>query len=562
MKSTLLACLFGSALLAASALAQAPDIPRLERRGQAIQLIVDGKPFLARAAELHNSSATSRSYMAPLWAKLNQMNVNTTLAAVPWNVIERQEGKFDFTMVDNLVTDARTNNQRLVLLWFGSWKNGRSDYAPEWVKRDSDRFPRILTRTGHVEVLTPLNEASADADARAFAALMRHVREIDGRKHTVIMMQVENEVGLLGDSRDRSPLAKAAFAKPVPDALIARLQQNKDHLREPLRRGWENSNYRTAGSWADVFGAQADEAFMAWHYARYLDKVAGAGKKEYPLPMFVNTWIVQPEDKGPGDYPSGGPQAHSHDIWRAGAPNIDILAPDIYLPDFAGISAQYYHPDTGFFVPESASGNAGAANAFIAVGRYNAIGYSPFGMPQTRTGDAVDANETLGVAFGVLRDIAPIVLAQQSSGGIAAASLSANRPAEEIALGGYKLTIKRHAERRSGVVVPSGYALILATGPDEFLVAGSDIEITFASDKADNMVVGLADVEEGTFANRVWKPGRNLSGDEIMISYDQAAMAAQSQTGSGLIFAGQTPTLQKVRLYRFPHGIPFGQNER
>jgi hypothetical protein len=555
MKALLLGLLAATAL-SAPAFAQDANIPHLERRGQATQLIVDGKPYLARAAELHNSSATSRAYMAPLWGKLNAMNINTTLAAVPWNVIERQEGKFDFTMVDELIADARANNQRLAILWFGSWKNGRSDYAPEWVKRDTKRFPYVLTKTGNVEVMTPLSDSNATADAKAFAALMKHVRQIDGAQHTVIMIQVENEVGLLGDSRDRGPLAEAAWAKPVPQELISILQKNKDHLREPLRKAWDSSGDKTSGTWAEVFGTspQADEVFMAWNYSRYLNKVAAAGKAEYPLPMFVNTWIVQPEDKGPGDYPSGGPQAHSHDIWRAEAPNIDIFAPDIYLPDFNGISAQYYHKEAGFFIPESASGNNGAANAFIAIGRYNAVGYSPFGMPQTRNGDAADANDVFGQAYALLRDMAPVILDAQSKGTIAAVSLNAANPSEDIVLGGYKLQVKRLANRRSGATVDSGYAMILATGPDEFLVAGSSVQITFATDKPGNKVVGLADVEEGAYVNGVWTPGRNLSGDEIMLSYDQSGMAAQSQTGSGLKFSAGAPTLQKVRLYTFPHG--------
>ncbi len=370
------------------------------------------------------------------------------------------------------------------------------------------------------------------------------------------MIPVENEVGLLGDSRDRGPLAEAAYAKSVPPELIAILQKNKDSLREPLRKAWDSSGDKTSGTWAQVFGAtpQADEVFMAWNYSRYLNKVAGAGKKEYPLPMFVNTWIVQPEDKGPGDYPSGGPQAHSHDIWRAEAPNIDIFAPDIYLPDFNGISAQYYHKEAGFFIPESASGNNGAANAFMAIGRYNAVGYSPFGMPQTRMGDATDANDVFGQAYALLRDMAPLILDAQSKGTIAAVSLNAANPSEDVSLGGYKLQVKRLANRRSGTTVDSGYAMLIATGPDEFLVAGSNVQITFAEARSTNSVVGIANDEEGTYTDGAWKPGRNLSGDEIMLSYDQSGMAAQSQTGSGVKFPGQTPTLQKVRLYKFPHG--------
>ena len=335
------------------------------------------------------------------------------------------------------------------------------------------------------------------------------------------------------------------------------LQQRRSTLRAGLRALWQSTNFRTSGTWSEVFGASpaADEAFMAWHYARYLDRVAAAGKREYPLPMFVNTWIVQPQDKGPGDFPSGGPQAQSHDIWRIAAPDIDILAPDIYLPDFNGIASMYREPDTAFFIPELASGVNGAANAFLAIGRYNSIGYSPFGVPQTRPGDAADAADALGSAYGLLRDIAPLILEQQAKGGIAAVSLNAANPTEDITLDGYKLTARRLTDRRSQASADSGYAMVLATAPDEFLVAGSNIQILFATaEGGSSQVVGLGDVQEGNYVNGAWTPGRDLSGDEIMISYDMAANAAQSQTGTGLKFSGAIPTLQRVRLYRFPHG--------
>lgn len=554
MKPYLLPSLMAAlALTASPALAQSVgEIPRLEKRGEAIQLIVDGRPFLSRAGELRNSSATSREYMTPIWPQLAAMNINNVLAAVPWSVVERREGQFDFTMVDNLIDDARKNNQRLTLLWFGSWKNGLSHYAPEWVKKDAARFPRVLTRTGAVEVLTPISDASAEADAKAFAAFMRHVKVKDAGRRTVVMIQVENEVGLIGDSRDRSPAAEAAYNGPVPAELMSTLQQNRDTLHDSLRRVWATSGFRTTGSWAEVFGRtpQAEEVFMAWHYARYVDRVTAAGKREYSLPMFVNAWIVQPEDEVPGDYPAGGPQAHSLDIWRAGATHIDMFTPDIYLPDFNGVSAQYARKGQAFFVPESATGAAGAANAFLAIGRYNSIGYSPFGVPRGDDGPA----SPLAAAYGLLRDIAPVVLEHQATGSIAAVSLSAQNTVEDVVLGGYRIQVRRTSDRRSGTTVERGYAMIMNTGPDEFLIAGSDVAMTFATAQGENEVVGLGDVEEGAYVNGGWKPGRNLSGDEIMMSYDQSAMAAARQTGSGLKFAGVTPTLQKVRLYRFPHG--------
>jgi hypothetical protein len=472
-------------------------------------------------------------------------------------MVERREGQFDFTMVDHLIEDARRNDQRLTLLWFGSWKNGLSHYTPEWVKKDVARFPRILTKTGNVEVVTPLSAAAMDADARAFAAFMRHIKQVDGAQHTVIMIQVENEVGLIGDHRDRGPAAEAAFRGQVPAELMTALGKlDRATLRDALRTAWASSNFRASGTWAEVFGTtpQAEEIFMAYHYARYLDHVAAAGKREYDLPMFVNAWIVQPQDKAPGDYPSGGPQAHNHDIWKAVAKNIDIFTPDIYLPDFSGVASQYARKGQPFFVPESTSGAAGAANAFIAIGRYNSIGYSPFGAPRDEAGGP------FATAYGLLRDIAPVVLEAQTEGTIAAVSMSGQTTSEEVTLGGYRITATRGGGRGPGAgggggAAPApGYGLIINTGPDEFLMAGAGVTFTFAAASGETEVVGLANVEEGTYVDGVWKAGRNLSGDEIMISYDQSAMAAQRQTGSGVKFQGATPSLQKVRVYRFPHG--------
>ncbi len=105
--------------------------------------------------------------------------------------------------VDWLLADARANNLRLVLLWFGTWKNSISSYAPVWVKRDPARFPRISGEGGgagdHLRAFAP---RARDADARAFAALMAPPQGKSTRKHdAVIMVQVENEIGFTPRSR-------------------------------------------------------------------------------------------------------------------------------------------------------------------------------------------------------------------------------------------------------------------------------------------------------------------------------------------------------------------------
>ena len=277
--------------LALAAQIASPEIPHLRKQGTATQLIVDGQPFLVLAGELTNNSATSVEYMKPIWAKLVEAKLNTVLATVAWNQVEPQEGKFDFSVVDGIIRDARSHNLRLVLLWFASWKNGLSSYPPDWVKRDFERFPRAQIAGGQsIELLSPLGDANRDADARAFAALMRHVKAVDGQRHTVIMIQVQNEVGMHGDSRDRSPAANRAFAGPVPKELMDYLQMHKETLIPEFRQVWEAAGFKTSGTWEEVFGKSAvtDGIFMAWNYARYIGRVAEAGKAEYPIPMFVN----------------------------------------------------------------------------------------------------------------------------------------------------------------------------------------------------------------------------------------------------------------------------------
>ncbi|MEO7599290.1 MAG: DUF5597 domain-containing protein [Opitutus sp.] len=547
MKSLLTSCLLAGVASAAFA-GTAPKLPHLEPRGATRQLIVDGQPFLVLGGELHNSSSTSRTFMQPAWPRLAEMNLNTVLAAVPWDVVEPAEGKFDFTLVDQLIEDARAQKLRLVLLWFGSWKNGFSHYVPEWVKRDAVRFPRARIRAGTVEILSTFSEANVAADAKAFAALMRHVRQADDQAHTVVMVQVQNEVGLHGDTRDRHAAADTAFNQPVPRELIDFLTSHRETLLPEFRAVWQTSGFKTSGSWAEIFGRSpaADEAFMGWHYARYVDRVAAAGKAEYALPVFVNAWIVQLADEIPGDYPSGGPQGHMLDLWRAGAPHIDLLSPDIYRPTFTDICAEFTRSGNTLFVPESRGGAMGAANAFAAIGRFNAIGYSPFGIDA----EPEAGNSPIRFAYDVLRQLSPLILEHQAKGTISGVLLTTQHPSEKIALGGYLLRAAILPERRTNQTPERGSGLMLAIGPDEFLVAGSDLQVSFATETTDE-TVALATVEEGVFSNGQWVPGRRLNGDEIMLSYDVPALVAAHQTGTGLRFSGTKPTIQRVKLYRF-----------
>jgi hypothetical protein len=543
------AALFAVASGAAAQQSAATDsLPHLQKNGAVTQLIVDGKPYLVLGGELRNSSSSSVDYMQPIWPKLAAMHLNTVLTPVTWQQIEPEEGHFDFTVLDALLRDARSNNLRLILLWFGSWKNSSSTYTPVWVKKDPARFPLVQNSSGQsLEILSTFSESNRDADAHAFAALMHHIREVDSAQHTVLFIQVENEVGVLGDSRDHSPAANAAFNQPVPKELTAYLAAHKDTLLPEFRKVWEAAGAKTSGTWQEVFGpGAADEIFMAWNYARYIDHVVAAGKAELPLPMYVNTWIVQPEDKGPGDYPSGGAVAQMHDVWQAAAPHIDLLAPDVYLPNFPDILTSYSRNGNPVFVPESTAGPVGAANAFFAIGS-GSIGYSPFAI---ETQD--DPNAPIPQAYAMLSAMAPIILEHQASGTIAGVWLAKDRPSQDVTLGGYTLHFVLRATRDSTVVPDLGYALAIQTAPDEFVVAGDDVQVTFTPNTPGPPVVGLAKVEDGTFVDGQWKPDRWLNGDETQLRYDLSAAAAENLSGEGLFFPAGGPTIRRAQLYRYP----------
>src|ERR1041385_8717172 len=125
-----------------SLFSQNTSIPHLEKSGNTTQLIVQGKPFLILGGELHNSSTSTASYMQPIWELVKKKNLNTVVAPVYWELLEPQEGKFDFSLVDSMLAGVRKQNVHLVILWFGSWKNGYSMYVPGWVKNSSDKYQR------------------------------------------------------------------------------------------------------------------------------------------------------------------------------------------------------------------------------------------------------------------------------------------------------------------------------------------------------------------------------------------------------------------------------------
>ncbi len=524
------------------------QIPHLRQQGSATQLIVDGAPFLIRGGELGNSSATNPAYLQPFWKKFVELNMNTILVPAYWDLIEPAEGRFDFSTIDQIVGQAREHSMRLVLLWFGSWKNSMSCYAPGWVKRDSARFPRAADLNGvPQEILSPFSAASRDVDARAFTALLKHLRETDSTRHTVVMVQVENEVGMIPTARDHSEAANRAFAAPVPEELLRYLAAHQEQLSPELRAAWLGSGGKRAGSWRQVFGegAASEEIFMGWHFARYVDAVAAAGKKEYPLPMFVNAALSRPGHQ-PGQYPSAGPLPHLVDIWRAAAPAIDFLAPDIYFQNFSEWVRRYRRLGNAVFVPEAMRSPEASVNGLYAFGAHDAIGFSPFGIESI----ADPAAKYLAASYGLVAQLEPLILRLQGTGAMAGLLSEGpeQRQPQQIQFGGYVL--RAAFERESGPAladgVPAGAApqaprpsggIVLATGPDEFVIAGTAVTITFATTEPGKQA-GILSAEEGRFAEGTWQNIRWLGGDE-------------THQGRHIRLEPGRFSIQRVKLYRY-----------
>ena len=539
MKRSFRSALGGIAFLAAVVLtgcltAQADDstLPHLVWKDGRHALIVDGAPFLILGAQSNNSSAWPAT-LPKVWSAIEAAQVNTLEVPVYWEQFEPEQGKFDYSIVDQLLTGAREHKVRLVLLWFGTWKNGSSHYLPMWLKRQPELCPRIIGKDGRrVDSPSPHAPALLEADSRAFRALMRHLKEADP-PHTVIMVQVENEPGSWNTVRDYSPAAQKLFTAPVPAELLKAL--GKD-----------------GGDWTAVFGRDADEFFQAWSVARFIGQVAAAGKAEYPLPLYCNAALRDPlTQPAASSYESGGPTDNVLDIWKAAAPAVDVLAPDIYMDNSAHylkVLELYSRPDNALFVPETIGSPTGTRYCYAALAR-GAIGWSPFGIdspPRSATaagtlpaGDA--AVNPLAINCRVLGPMMREVAQWSFEGRLHAAVEEKDEHQQTLALGRWQADITfgpptwGYGRNPKGNAEPVGRVLVAQLGENEFLVTGYLCRVDFKiADAASGAQRDFLRVEEGGYEGGVFRPVRIWNGDETDwgLNFGSAPQVLRVQLGT------------------------------
>ncbi|GAA4778706.1 DUF5597 domain-containing protein [Stakelama sediminis] len=491
----------------ATAPASAATMPRFVRQDNGrFSLMVDGKPYFILAAQLHNSSAWPKR-LDDAWQAVEALHANTVEAPIYWEQFEPRPGKFDTTNIDALIAKARATDKRLVLLWFGTWKNGQMQYAPEWIKTDPATYRRQRNAHGKpMDDLSTFAPANLRADSTAFAALMAHLRKVDGTRHTVILVQVENEPGTFGTVRDHDPAADAAFDGQVPDAVLRRVKH-------------------APGTWREVFGPNAEEMFNAWATARYINAVAEAGKRVYPLPMYVNCWLRYKDKKYPGmDYPSGGATYNVFDVWRSVSPAIDFVGTDLYTTDeaeFRKVVGQYDRPDNPAWISETGF-DPKTAKLLYYILAHGGIGFSIFGIdnpPSKTQTETIAAHARNYKLLGSIDTRIAEALAQKR---LQAAVETPGQPRQTLDFGDWKVTLEfgPPAWGTTPAIIPNspdmdGRAFVIRTDAQHFLVSGTDVRVSFQRTAKDRKHGQLLRVEEGGYHDGAWQADRWLNGDEV-----------------------------------------------
>ena len=494
---------------------------------------------LILGGELSNSATTSVEDIDEVMPRMRALGLNTVLVPAYWELMEPAEGKFDFT--HRTIDVARREQLHVVFLWFGAWKNSMSCYTPGWFKQDTKRFPRAMTAEGkQMEIASCFSDNVLQADLKAFSALMRHIREKDPRREVVIMMQIENEIGMLESARDHSPLAEKAYKQE---------------------------------RWAERYGTDeyADEKFMALSYAHYVEHLAKAAReilrpeglsvaRNHDMPLYVNA-AMNSRGRRPGEYPSAGPLAHLIDFWHEGAPSIDLLAPDIYDTGFKSWCAQYAMPlrpqDGGtvknrLFIPESRCCENSGVRALYAFGEHQALGFSPFAIDQASPKET----ESVTQAYNLLQQVYSLTSHHSplTSYGILFDQEDRERVIDDngvVMTCRHYFTLPWDSRATDGTTWPEGGAMLIRLGKFDYLLAGSGVVVDFKTptekqqeqqktlgedgfaEAGANSQLSTFNSQLSTFNSQLFKGKRLglLSVDEVAISDDGSMQYLRRHNG-------------------------------
>lgn len=496
-------------------------IPEIRRDEKGIlTLYVNNEPFFCLSGEIHNSSSSSLEYMEKqIWPNLKGLNMNSVIVPLYWECMEPEEGHYDFTLLEGLIRQARENDMKLIFLWFGLWKNAESMYVPGWMKRDPETYFRARKVSGEpLNTVSPLCEAAVEKDRQCFTAIMKRIREIDENENTVLFIQVENEIGLLGTARDYSDIANKAFEAAVPAELSEKL------------------NLETGKTWKETFGIKAEESFMAYYFAKAVETITASGRNEYPLPCYTNSWLRQ-YPWYPGSYPSGGPVVEMHPIWRAMAPSLFTLAPDIYVSYVPQIMDEYTTPDNPLVIPEVRKDAVTSAYCLYAFGQHNAICYSTFGCEELGMDpscvqappmevcmalnidptafDIAGSSAILSETYNLMNQMKPLYLKHRGTEHLRSfVKKSETDFGTFMTFEDYDLQVA-YGPRMPRKPVAGG--MIYELAPNKFLIIGMSATLTFLPKVGENKKVDILKMEEGTLKNGEWVPGRIMNGDEKMM---------------------------------------------
>ncbi len=493
----------------------------------------DGLPFYPFGGQCMNSSAINPTDRDVFWKALEKIQGNTAEIPIFWENIEPQEGVFDFSVVGEIIKEARAYDKKLILLWFGTWKNGMMKYVPVWVKNNADRFKRMTRHDGiQINNLSPCCGENLNADRKAFSELMKFIRKEDKDSHTVIAVQVENECGTLGYCcRDYSFAGNEQIQSNVPDFIVEKLKSSPN---KNITKIWRENGSPAHGNWKELFGNWADEYFAAYTISTFVNEVAKAGKEIYNIPMIVNVWMDGIGFDIPGvDYPAGGPVSKNLDIWKWCATSIDVIGPDVYIGSparFDKACAIYKREDNPLFIPESDCRRnlKNWINMFSAIGTYRAIGYFAFGIEHILLNDRSERPEYKDF-IGSFKSLASIAVLLTKEYEVFTVREEFGMINQYIDAGNYRVMVDYtygrtdYVHRLPGYEKENGHGLIIHTKPDEFYIVGGGYtvyftpkhtEIPFSNIKLPS-TYNYRLVEEGFFdKDGAWTTTRLRTGDE------------------------------------------------